>query len=129
MVVAPAVDRMVGDTTTLQNAAVATGNGTALEMAGYDQLAVHVSHATTPTATVTFEGSIDGGTTYTALAMIDALDNSTSGSTSASSGSTVSKLYTFADGKKIPLTHFRARISAWTAGAITVKARRQASAS
>jgi len=120
---------VIGDTVTLQDAAVATGNGTALEMAGYDALSVHCSHVTTPTATVTFEGSIDGGTTYTALALIDALDNSTSGSTSASSGSTVSKLYTFAVGKKIPLTHFRARISAWTAGAITVKARRMATGS
>lgn len=124
MVALPAVDREVGVSTKIQDAAGATGNGVAVEMDGIKDFSVHVIHATTPTATVTFEGSIDG-TNYTAISLIDALDNSTAGSTSASSGSAVSKLYTPAAGKKIPLRYFRARISAWTAGAITVWIRRQ----
>lgn len=126
MVALPSVDRAIGITTTLQSAAAATGNGTAIDMQGFDDLTVYVAHASTPTLTVTFEGSIDGGTTYFSVALIDISDNSTTAATDASSGSTRTKVYSVPSGKRLALTHFRARVSAYTGGNVTVSARRKA---
>lgn len=107
---------------TLQSAAAATGNGTAIDMRGFNALAVLVVHTTTPTLTVTFEGSIDGGTTYFSLGLTSLADHSTVASTSASSGSNVTYAGALPASRRIPLTHFRARVSAYTAGAVTVTA-------
>lgn len=96
---------------TLQAAAVATGNGTAIAMRGFGRLTVQVTIATT--ATVTFEGSIDGGVTYFALGLAAAATGT------IASAPTATGTYYMPAGFP-PLTHFRARISAWTAGNVDV---------
>jgi len=52
-------------TTTMQNAVSATGNGTNLTVTGYGSAVVSITG--TFTATVTFEGSTDAGTTWTGV--------------------------------------------------------------
>lgn len=107
----PAFDQNLYLRQTLQNAAVATGNGIAIEMRGFGRLTVTVTIATT--ATVTFEGSIDDATTYFALGL------ALSSTGVIASTATATGTYYMPPG--IPaLTHFRARISSWTAGAVTV---------
>ena len=99
--------------TTLQNAAVATGNGTELDVALYNTVSVYVSIATT--ATVTFEGTVDGSAW-------DSVACTTMSSTSATLVSTATATTTV----QCPIagmSKFRARISSWGSGAVTVKAR------
>ena len=69
-----------GDTT-LQNAVSATGNGSSLTVTGYGVAVLQVSG--TFTATITFEGSTDAGTTWTAISatQIGAADISTTTTT------------------------------------------------
>lgn len=97
----------------LQSAAVALGDGQALPVDRYTSVGVDVTVETT--ATVTFEGSVAGG--------------AWSSVTCASSGSTSASLVTTASATGLyqcnvaGLKAFRARVSAWTAGAVTVFAR------
>lgn len=99
---------------TLQNAAAATGNGTAIDMADFPQLAVEVSG--TFTATVTFEGTIDESSWF-AVGLKTAADGAAV-TTATAAGA-------FKLPIDLPLAKFRARISAYTSGNVTVKAFRQ----
>lgn len=107
----PAFDQNQYLKETLQSGAVATGNGTAIAMRGFGRLTVSVTIS--DTATVTFEGSIDGGATYFALG----LGLSTTGA--IASAPTATGTY-YMPAAFPPLTHFRARVSAWTAGTVNV---------
>lgn len=99
---------ITGFKTTLQSAAAATGNGTAMDVEGLAVVGIQVTG--TFSGTVTFEGTTDG-TNYVAV-----------------------RTYNHADGAKattvtapallqIPvagLKNLRARVSAYSSGAITV---------
>lgn len=97
---------------TLQNAVAAVGNGTAILMQGYNGLTLEVSGAFV--ATVSFEGSIDGGVTYFAVGLKTAADGA-----AVTSAAAVGAFKLPADGPR--LTHLRARVSAYTSGNVTVK--------
>ena len=106
-----------GELVTLQSAAAALGNGTPISMAGYDLLVVEV--AGTFVGTVTFEGTIDD-TTWFAVGLKTMAD-----------GAAVTTA-TAAGAFKLPvdaaaLSQFRARVSAYTSGAVTVRARKERS--
>lgn len=89
--------------TTLQNAVSATGNGTAQAVSGYGSAIIEVTG--TFTATVNFEGSRDGGTTYYAI-----YGTYPTGVTATST--TATGIYRVTcEG----LTHIRARVT-WTSG-------------
>lgn len=97
----------------MQNAAVATGNGTAIETTsaatgGCSTLAMQVTGITT--ATITFEATIDGTNWVAVLAT-----NVTSGS--AATTAAANGIYRL---DCSGLAAVRARISAWTSGAISV---------
>jgi hypothetical protein len=99
---------------TLQSAAVATGNGTAVNLKGFHELVLQISGITT--ATITFEGTVNDSAWF-AVGM-------------AAVGTGVVATTATADGafylpRNLHLSQFRARISAWTSGTITVVARRQ----
>lgn len=98
---------------TLQNAAAATGNGTALDVAGYGTVAVQVTISAT--ATVTFEGSSDGATWASVVC-------SSTDSTSATltTSATATGLYQCSVSG---LSNFRARISSFGSGTVTVTGR------
>jgi len=104
----------LSDLTTLQDAAEATADGTALNMKGYRTLTVQVSG--TFTGTVTFEGTIDD-TNWFAVGM-PAAATGTAASTATAAGA-------FYLPDEFSLSQFRARVSAYTDGDITVTARRQ----
>lgn len=62
---------------TTQNAVVATGNGTIVDVSGYQYIAIQVLG--TFVATVTFEGSSDGGITWAVVAFFNSANaNATS---------------------------------------------------
>jgi hypothetical protein len=103
----------------LQNAAAALGNGTAIDVRGIDLLAVDITG--TFVGTVAFEGSIDSTTgsdgNFFAVGMKTMAD-----------GAAVTTA-TAAGAFKMPfdagaLAYFRARVSAYTSGAITAKSRK-----
>lgn len=97
------------NTTTMQSAAVATGNGTAQTVTGYAEATIQIVGITT--ATITFEGYSDAVPTWVA---IDAkkIGSSNVGTTATSDG-----IYRV---KVSGLTQIRARISSYTSGTITV---------
>lgn len=100
----------------LQSGATATGNGTALTVIDPDNGAMetctfHVEGITT--ATVTFEGTIDG-TNWIAIGCVTLADESTVATTATADG-----LYRAVCAG---LYKVRARISAYTSGTITVTA-------
>lgn len=101
--------RLYATNEVLQAAAVAVGNGTVLNVAGLARLGLHVTIA--DTATVRFEGSIDGQG-WGPVTMTDAGGNS-------ADHATASGVY---QGDVSGLSLFKARISDWTAGAVTVTA-------
>jgi hypothetical protein len=103
-----------GTLETLQNAAVATGNGTAIEMEGFNRLTVEITG--TFVGTVTFEGTIDDSSWF-AVGLKTAAD---AAAVTAPTAPGAWKLP--ADGPA--LSGFRARVSAYTSGSITVKARK-----
>lgn len=99
--------------TTLQNAATATGNGASMLMERYERLSMQVSG--TFSGTVTFECTVDG-TNWLAAAGLDISDtNRTHKSTT-----TTPAIVTFDEFGGVVL--FRARISAYSSGSITVVA-------
>ena len=98
----------------MQSAAVATGNGTAITVTNatdgaYSVLVCQVKGITT--ATVTFEGTVDG-TNWVAIGFTSLADGSTVATTATADG-----LYRCT---VLGLLQVRARISAWTTGAVTV---------
>lgn len=107
--------RIANDTTgnmsgllTLQNAATALGNGTAIDVSGYTTLSLRATF--TLFATITFEGSIDG-TNYTAVYGYDQSNGSILTTAAGSANITFN-----ISGYKL----FRARISSYVSGSITV---------
>lgn len=100
------------DSTTLQTAAAATGNGTALAVSGWGGVTFEVTG--TFSATITFECSRDGGTTYYSI-------EATAVGGSVATTTTTTGLYTTS---VKGYTHVRARISAYTSGSVTVAASR-----
>jgi hypothetical protein len=99
---------------TMQNAAVAIGNGTAVNVKGYGRLTLYCSLA--GTATVTFEGTVDD-TNYVAIGMA-AVATGVVATTATATG-----MFYLPAG--FSLSQVRARISAWTSGAVTVTSRKQ----
>jgi hypothetical protein len=95
-------------TTTLQSAVAATGNGTILNVSPYTSLGVQVT--ITNTAAVTFEITVDGSTWNAKLCTL-ASDGSTTTTPSASG---------FYQCNVSGATQFRARVSTWTSGTVTV---------
>jgi hypothetical protein len=105
----PIVDMTV--TETLQAAAAATGNGTAITMKGYPGLTIEITG--TFVGTVTFEGTIDDSSFFVV------------GLKTVADGAAVTTA-TAPGAWKLPidgpvLSQFRGRVSAYTSGAITVK--------
>lgn len=98
---------------TLQAAAVATGDGSPLQVTGYRSVVFQVTGSFT--ATVTFEGTVDGST-WVAVAVADLNSTTRARATTATAASLL--LLDEVGG----LQAVRARISAWTANAVTVKA-------
>ena len=92
----------------LQNAATATGNGAEWNVAGLEKISLQITGITT--ATVSFEGSNDGGTTYAAIPFFN------SAGSNASSATANGMFVTYLTGYSL----LRARISAYTSGTIYV---------
>lgn len=93
---------------TFQSGAVAIGNGTVQDVTGYDILTLNVTISAT--ATVTYEGSIDGTNWITTPFYF------MNGQANNSSASSVSGLRFSITGFKF----FRARVSGWTSGTVDV---------
>lgn len=93
---------------TLQSAAAATGDGTAMDVKGLVEVAMQVLISNT--ATVTFEGTIDG-TNWVAVQAKN-IGTGAAASTLAASGIVVMPVG--------GLSFVRARISAFTSGTVTV---------
>lgn len=104
------VKSVVSTNNSLQSAASATGNGTALAVSGYGVATIEVTG--TFVGTITWEGSRDGGTTYYSV-------DATAIGGSVATTATTTGLYTISVNA---LTHIRARVSAYTSGSITVVA-------
>jgi len=94
----------------LQDAATTTGDGTAFDVRGLSLLTMDV--AISDTATVTFEGTLDG-TTWHALRALDLTTGAVAGSASASG------LWAL---PLAALMFVRARVSAHVSGTVTVRA-------
>ena len=95
----------------LQNAVVATAAGASMPVTKYTTVALDVTIATT--ATVTFEGSVSGAA-WTSIACT-AINTGVTTTAPTATG-----LYQC---NVAGLSAFRARVSSWTAGAVTVYAR------
>jgi hypothetical protein len=99
---------------TLQNAATAVGNGTTVNMKGWTHLTLQIEG--TFVGTVSFEGSIDG-TLWFLVGMMGTSD------TAIITSSGVNGMWRLMP--DVRLGSFRARISAYTSGSITVRALKQ----
>src|SRR5437660_756969 len=97
---------------TLQSNAAATGTGTQASTLGYSLAAVQIV-GTGFTGTLTFEASVDGAT-YTAVMCTSMADTATTSTTATGDGTWFCPI---AGAQK-----FRARLSSYSAGAVTVKA-------
>lgn len=100
----------------LQNAATATGNGTALDTTGLTTVAVQPSG--TFTATITLEATVDG-TNWQTIAGYQSAANSNFAPSPYSNITNTGRVY------RVPVSgfkQFRARISAYTSGSVTVNA-------
>lgn len=96
---------------TLQSAAVANGNGTPMDVAGFVWLGVQVVGVTT--ATINFETSLDGAT-WVALPVTSLITAGTVVTTATADGAFRANVG--------GLALVRARISGWSAGTITITA-------
>lgn len=101
--------------TTMQNAAVANGNGTSLVVTGYATALLQATSSPSMSGgtTVNFEGSADGGTTWVSVVAHQL----------GTSGSQITTATADADFRIncAGLSHLRARISAYSAGTVTIK--------
>jgi len=95
---------------TLQDGVEATDNGSIMDVSGLSSLALQITG--TFSGTITFEVSLDG-TNYIAIPGLDITGNKSSTATAAG-------IYQF---NIAGIHYFRARISAYTSGSITVIAR------
>lgn len=101
---------------TFLNAVTATGNGTELAMGDtVNRITVGVSG--TFVGTITFEASVDGGTTYAAVPMIALSAGSLPTTTTTTTG-----FFRLPD-RACLYSHIRCRVSAYTSGSITAKGR------
>lgn len=104
-----------GQPLTMHTDAVATGNGKSLPISDRGGAAILIKGAAgdeaTFTATITFEGSMDGGTTWYSVRAV----NMASG-TPATTATTAGNYFVTAPGVGI----VRARISAYTSGSLNV---------
>lgn len=100
---------------TLQSAAAATGVGAAADMKGQRRLSVHVTG--TFVGTVSFEGTIDD-TNWFAVGLKTAADGA-----AVTSATAIGAFKLPADGPC--LSQFRANVTAYTSGAITVRSRKE----
>lgn len=98
---------------TLQDAATATGNGTVLDVAGFQSVVLQITG--TFVGTITYECNIDGAT-WVGCAPF-AIDSTTRARALTDTGPSLRVLDLVAG-----LQQLRARISAYTSGSITVKA-------
>lgn len=106
--------------TTLQNAAVATGNGTALALTlNVKDVLLTFTGASTPNLTAEIELSYDGGSTYLAGYAQTMVDTTVVLATTIAVGATVQR---FVWPKPPGATHLRTRISAAVTGSVTVVA-------
>lgn len=96
---------------TLQSAAAATGNGTEADVKGLTALALQVTG--TFSATVTWEGTLDG-TNWIAIVVLNR-NAGTQATTATAAGLYLANV--------AGLALFRARVSAFTSGAVTVTGR------
>jgi hypothetical protein len=110
----PRQDLGQGALETLQAAAGATGNGNICDMHGVEELNVDITG--TFVGTVTFEANIDGAN-WVAIGLKTIADGAAV-TTATAPGMFKAPIDAF------PLQQFRARVSAWTSGAITVKSRK-----
>lgn len=102
------------DVDTLQSAAAATGNGTSMDVKGMGLVSIEITG--TFVGTVTFEGTIDDASWF-ALGLKTAADGAAVTSAAAPGAWKLPS-----DGPT--LSQIRARVSAYTSGAITVKGRK-----
>lgn len=102
---------------TLQNAAAATGNGAAADLKGYRRLTVDVTISSF-VGTVTFEGTIDDANWFS-VGLRTAADGA------AATTATAAGTFKLPDDGPT-LSQFRARVSAYTSGTVTVKSRKDA---
>ena len=102
------LDRVYAKSFTFQSAVVTNTNGTAMTVKGYPTIGLQVTGITT--ATVTWQGTIDGSTWVSVLAT-----NFTSGSAAAT---TTADGVFYANVKG--LDQVRAVVSGWVSGTITV---------
>lgn len=98
---------------TLHSSAISTGNGTAIDVANFTSVALTVTISAT--ATVTFEGSADGAT-WASRACVSIASTSGTGVTAATATGTYQC-------NVAGLAQFRARVSSFGSGTITVHAR------
>jgi hypothetical protein len=98
----------------LQDAVVAVGNGAQSDLKGYARAHLDIRIATT--ATVTFELSIDDGTTFYSVGLA-AIATGTVATSATASG-----LFYFPP--MVAGGTFRARVSAWTSGAVSALLRK-----
>lgn len=112
----PASERVV----TLQNAAVATGNGTAITFTTLDtEVLVKVAGASA-VLTYIHEVSYDGGTTYVNAFLEDLLAAAGIGTLINTSANPVTLYHRY---RRPPgATNFRSRISAYVSGSVTTTA-------
>lgn len=101
--------------TTLQAAAAAVADGTAVNLKGYKGLTVELTG--TFVATVTFEATIDDASWF-AVGLKTAADGAAVTSATAPGAWKLPQ--------DVALSQFRARVSAFTSGTVTVKGRRHA---
>ena len=97
---------------TFQSAVTAVGNGTALDTSTVTDLIIQISGITS--ATITFEGSLDGGTNYSPIKAVP-IATGTAATTATADG-----IYRLT----IPAYQFqrvRCRVSTYSSGTITVK--------
>lgn len=111
----PSVQARPSSLYTLQSAVVTTANGASLPMVNFRTAVLETSG--TFTGTITFEGTVGGGT-WVAVALADLGSTTRARSTTATA---TGKLYMLEDSGG--LTALRARISTYTGGSFTVKAR------
>lgn len=104
-----AVDSHAATRTTLQSAAAAVGNGTVMSVD--DKGAAGITVTGTFVGTIAFEGSADGGTTWSAKSC-NRLATPGGSTTTTSTGQFLCDV--------AGLSHFRAPVSAFTSGTITV---------
>ena len=108
-------------TTTLQNAAGATGNGTALTFAPEDQMVtIKALGASTPSMTVVFELSYDSGSTWENAFPQNILSTTAAFLNTLVITDTTAARYVWI--RPPGATNFRARVSVFVSGTVTVSA-------